>query len=499
MLRVIIDEHLIATSFVNKHTTGLADLVRGVQQIDLQTCVERCGVADDTIRDLARELAARPSGFVYGRTGTCTQRFGTLNNLLQDVLNIVTGNIERPGGWVFGWAPIDFIDFAEKAGLLTYGTRRSRVLGLPEVNGQFPSTALAPDIVTPGEGRIRALVTVGGNPVLSSAAGAQIASALSELDLHFSLDLYVNETNKHADYVLPVTTFFEREDVPLLTLPNMLRPMMIATEAVAEPLGDVRQEWEILDEIARRMGRGGALSSRWLRRLARVGLRLTPRRMIDMLVRTSAVGDRFGLRPSGLSLKKLAREHPHGMLLREDLPIEPLASRLRTPDKRIPLAAPALLEELGRFLQHRDDDSYPLRLIGMRELRSQNTWMHNVERLVPASRRQHALVNPRDAAEVGIADGDVARIVSAHGSAVLRISVTEDMTPSTVAVPHGWGHDAGWHRANAAGGANSNDLASSEISDIERLAGMSILNGIPVRLLPAGHEGASGIDSDRAR
>ncbi|MYH71783.1 MAG: molybdopterin-dependent oxidoreductase [Acidimicrobiia bacterium] len=226
---------------------------------------------------------------------------------------ILTGNIEIEGGLLFGWAAIDIAGFARASGMDTYDSVRTRVNGHPDVYGMFPSVDLAADILTPGEGQIKALALVGANPVISSAGGGpDLEQALNHLEVSFALDLYINETNKHADYVLPVAHFYEREDLPLGPLANMLRPAIWATDAVIEPPDGVRQEWQILNEIARRMGHGGAYPVRPLRWLAKLGYQVKPRQILDIMIRTSEVGDRFGLRRNGISFKKLVRDYSHG-------------------------------------------------------------------------------------------------------------------------------------------------------------------------------------------
>jgi formate dehydrogenase len=496
LLRSILDHGLEDRRFIDEHTSGYEAFADALRPFDVERCSAQCGVPLATIHDLANQLATASSAVVYGRTGTCTQRFGTLNNFLQLALNVVTGNLEVPGGSVFGWAPIDFERFARLAGMDTYDNYRTRARDLPEAMGVLPSQGFAVDIVTPGPDQIRALMTFGANPIISSGAGgAELAEALELLELHFSLDLYVNETNKYAQYILPATTFYERPDLPFAFMGNMLRPTLFATDAVVAPRGDTREEWEILNDLAARMGRGGAYSAAPLRWLAKIGLRVKPMQLIDLLIRTSSVGDWFGVRRGGLSVKKLLRDHPHGIQLREDLPTRPLRKVLRTPDKRCQLGPALILEELTLLDGHLDDPAFPMRVIGMRETRSHNTWMHNVERLVPDSRTPTALVNPSDAAAIGVADGDLVCIESLAGAIEIAALVSADVRPGTIAVPHGWGHEGGWRRANAAGGANSNLLAAS--GDVERLAGMSILNGIAARLSAAQRQGApdEGISS----
>jgi formate dehydrogenase len=489
ILHTLVSEDLIDHSFLATHTKGYDRLVELVSLFDPDVAAAVCRVPAAQIRELARAFAAAPSGVVYGRTGTCTQRFGTLNNLLQDLVMIVTGNVEKEGGWLFGWGPIDFAKFAEKSGTATYASFHSRVTNMPEVSSVLPSTSLVPDITEPGAEQVRALMSIGCNPVLTSAGGgAQLEAALEELELHFSLDLYVNETNKHAHYILPVTGMFERDGVPLVILGLQLQPSIWAVDAVIEPRGDTRDDWKILDEIAARMGLGGAYAAGPLRWLAKRGLRVKPGTLVDLVIRTSAAGDWFGLRPSGVSVAKLKKHHPHGKLLRKELPTGQLTKKLRTADKKVDLGLPELERELARLgVEGRGPDiqAFPLRLLGMREIRSHNSWMHNVERLMAESREHLARVSPSDAADAGLADGDLAIITSKSASVTIKVRVTDEMSAGNIAVPHGWGHDGGWRRANRAGGVNSNVLASHEQDDIEPLAGMSILNGIPVRLARA--------------
>jgi formate dehydrogenase len=224
-----------------------------------------------------------------------------------------------------------------------------------------------------------------------------------------------------------------------------------------------------------------------------VGLRIKPRQMADLLLRTGKAGDWFGLRRSGWSWKKLAAQAPHGVVLHEDLPLRPLKGRLQHPDKKIHLADTKVMAEISRLEQEEALDlDHPFRLIGMREVRSHNSWMHNAKKLMPDSRRLLLRIHPADAEALGLAEGDEARITSTAGEVVVPITITDEMIRGTVALPHGWGHDGSWQRANAAGGATSNFLASSRPEDVEALSGSTVLNGIPVRIEPAAvrHSGA---------
>jgi formate dehydrogenase len=495
VIGVLLDEDLYDRAFVGEWTRGLEQLRSAVSDVTPERAAERCGVPADQIVALARDLAGSPAAVVYGRTGTCTQQFGTLTNFLQDVINILTGHLDRPGGWVFGWGPVDFARFAKAAGLNTYGSVRTRARGLPDVLGMLPSQGFAEDIELPGPGQIRAVCMIGANPVRSSGAGgARLERALGQLELFFSLDLYVNESNKHAHYVLPVTSMYEREDLPFTFMGNMLRPALWATDPVLEPLGSSRADWTILDEIARRMGLGGAYSFAALRFLARLGVRLSPRVFADLVLRTSSEGDRFGLRRRGWSYKKL-KAAPNGVRLRDELPTGVLAKKLVTTDKKVDLAPMEILAELDRLRAH-ERDTRPFRLLGMREVRSHNSWMHNSPRLAPEGRSMGLHVHPSDAARLCVADGDIVRVTAIGGAVEVPVVIDDDMFEGNVALPHGWGHDAGWRRANALGGRDSNELAGTHDGGFERLSGMSVLNGIPVTIgaVEAGGESGAGED-----
>ncbi|MCV7065931.1 molybdopterin-dependent oxidoreductase [Mycolicibacterium farcinogenes] len=483
VLHVIVKRGLYDGDFVRTWTTGFDEWKPILDRFAPETTEPVTGVPAATVIELAEAIGNAKAAVVYGRTGTCTQKFGTFVNVLQDMINIFTGNLQRPGGWIAPWGPIPMAELAQKSNLASYGRVRTRVAGLPDAFGMLPNNALADEITTPGDGQIRAMVLIASNAVMTGPDSSRLGDALSELETLISLDLYINETNRYADYVLPVTSMYEREDMPLPFADKMIRPSLQVTEAVVEPVGASRQEWEILDEIARRMGLGSADSAWIQRQLARIGLRVAPRALADLLLRVGKGGDLFGLRTSGWSWRKLREHAPHGVVLHEFQPLAPLETILATDDHKIPLTDPRILSELARVeAEIVEAPDFPLRLIGMREMRSHNSWMHNTERLMPPSRTLTLRINPKDAASAGLAEGDQARITSRTGSVQVPVTVTTDMTEGTVALPHGWGHHGGWQRANSAGGVSSNLLASSRPEDLEKLAGMSVLNGIPVRV-----------------
>jgi formate dehydrogenase len=483
MLNVIFGEGLADGDFLAAHADGAGELADLARPFAPEETADRTGVPADTVRELARAMAA-PGGAAYGRTGSCLGRFGTLVAFLIDALNAVTGNLDAPGGVVFGRPPIALDDVGERAGLASYGKVRSRFGGFPDVIGNLPASLLPREITTPGELQVRALFVSAGNPVLSVPDGDALEEALGQLELCVSLDFYVNETNRHADYVLPSPTFYERDDLPLAFLGFYTTPFIQYTEAVVPPAGEAREEWEVIDEIAKRIGivPFPVRAARILGRLP--GLRPKPRRLADALLRTGPAGDLFGLRRGGLNIAKVGRE-PHGIVLSEHIPTGVLRDKVRHRGGRVQLAPAAIAGEVGRLAAANGaDPGFPLRLIGLRELRSHNSWMHNSPLLMRGGRLHTLRVHPRDAEERGLADGAEARLASKSGSVVVPVKVTDEMTPGTVALPHGWGHRGGWSVANDAGGVNVNLLASSDPEDLEPLAGMAFLNGIPVRLEP---------------
>lgn len=481
MLNVICAEGLADEEFTARHARGVEELARRCEDFPPERTGEVTGIEPERVREIARAFATSPSAVAYGRTGSCLGRFGTLVAYLLDALNVVTGNLDRPGGAVFGRPPIALDEVGEKIGLATYGKIRSRIGGYPDVIGNLPATLLPQEITTPGKGQVRALFVSAGNPVLSVPDGTAFERAFGELDLMVSLDFYENETNRHADYLLPATTFLEREDIPLAFLGLFSTPFIQVSKRVVAPAGEARQEWQVIDDLSRRIG-VAPYSAPPLRWLAKLGLRLRPLQLIDLVLRSGPAGDLFGLRRKGLSLKKVARR-PHGMVLGDQLATGVLARKVRHSDGRVRLDDADAMGEIARLGSAVTGSAdFPLRMIGMRELRSHNSWMHNAPLLMRGGRTHALRMHPEDAKQGGIGEGDLVRISSDAGSVEVAVLLTDDMTRGTVALPHGWGHKGGWKLANEAGGVNTNLLAPSGADALERLAGMAHLNGIPVRV-----------------
>jgi anaerobic selenocysteine-containing dehydrogenase len=499
MLHVIFADGLADEAALAVHATGVDVLREAAAKCSPDDAASRCDVAAEQIRELAHAFATAPAATAYGRTGACLGTHATLVNVLLDALNVVTGNLDRPGGSVFARPPIDFTTLASRLGLATFDSYRSRVGGLPEVLGQLPAPLMAAEIETPGSGQLRALIVSAGNPVLSVPGSRDLERALDKLDLQVGIDLYLNETHKRADYVLPATTFYERDDVPLPLSEIQLTPFIQWTDAVVPARGEARDDWRIIDDLARELGFAAVsgVAAKWigtsaLARLAQramgpVGRRATPARVVDLLLRAGRDGDRFGLRRGGLNLAKL-RAQSRGVVLAEHVETGVFAKRIKHRDRRVHLGDARIAAELQRLLDTPPATAeYPLLMIGRREVRSHNSWLHNTPKFRDGARVHRALVNPLDAKQLGAGDGDRVRVVSAAGAIELPIELTDDVGPGTIAVPHGWGHrGGGWQTANAAGGANVNELTSARPQDLERLSGMAHLNGVAVRLETVG-------------
>ncbi|MEV0674741.1 molybdopterin-dependent oxidoreductase [Mycobacterium sp. NPDC050441] len=451
------------------------------------------GIDPETVRMLARDLATTTRAAVYGRLGTCVGRNGTLTTYLLDAVNLVAGNLDVPGGSVFSTLGIP----GQKWGSIamgvslrrSYRTKRTRVGGFRSVIGAEPAAFMAKEITTPGRGQVKAMFIGAGNPVLSVPNGTELEEALDTVDLSVGLDLYVNETTAHCDYVLPVTTMYERDDFAVTFQMFQATPFRQATDAVVEPTGQARTEWDIVVDLICRMGVRTPLFVALrlaAKRAARRHRKISPRPMIDMMIRMADGGDRFGLRRDGLTFARLTERHPHGVVVAPNIRTGVLGEVVVYPKGRIRLAHADIASEITAMSGRTAPEGYPLRMIGMREPRSENSWLHNSPLLMRGNRIQRALMHTEDAAMRRLADGDEVRVRSPYGQIDIALSLTDDIVRGTVAIPHGWGHkgNGGWRIANQAGGANVNQLMSSDPADIEALAGMSWLTGVPVQVEP---------------
>jgi anaerobic selenocysteine-containing dehydrogenase len=461
--------------------------------LDLDACARFTGVPLETITRLARELAERPRAVAYSRVGVCNGRFGTLGTYATDLLNVVAGRLGRVGGAMFPTPAIDVRRLLRLTGEDGHGRWGTRVRGLPETLGEVPSAALAEEIETPGEGQVRGLVTYAGNPVLSAPNGRRLDAALGQLDFMVSIDLYVNETTRHADLILPPAWSLAEEHLEIFFSLMSVRNAVRRSPAVVERRAGELHDWEIVLALARGLG-GGPTGVRpmdaALRLAERFGWRWTPAATIGFLLRSGPRGDRFLPWRKGISLRDLDAA-PHGIDLG---PLEPgLGQGVRHADGRVHLAPPPLLrawDELEAALA-RGAAPDSLLLIGRREVRTNNSWMHNVPSLVSGAERCLLFVHPKDAEACGLADGEEALLESRVHRGAVRVRVTEEIAPGVVSLPHGWGHAASapWQRvAGRHAGVSVNDWTDE--GDVEGVVGQSILNGVPVRLRASGGGGA---------
>ncbi|MEW6476829.1 MAG: molybdopterin-dependent oxidoreductase [Actinomycetota bacterium] len=481
MLHVIFAEGLADEAALAAQTTGVDVLRRFVAAFPPEATEARTGIPADQVRQLARDAAGAKAAAFFGRCGASLGRHSTLVVYLLDALTLVTGNFDRPGGLVFGRPMISSEKIAHQFKLDTFGRRRSRVGGFPDLLGTVPIAVIPKEITTPGSGQLRALLISAGNPVTSAPNRAEWEDALPKLDLLVSMDFYVTETNRHADYILPATTFLERDDYPWFITGHMTPPYAVWTDAVEAPRGEARPEWWVVAQLGRRLKvEPSAVPA--VRALGKLGIRLPPAKAIDLFLRTGPEGDFYGLRPKGLSLKKLRRE-PRGRLLADRCDTGVLGKRVFHKDRLVHFDHPEIRRAMDRFTADVDEDpEFPLRLISLRELRSHNTWFHNVGKLM-RERRQYLRIHPKDAAEVGVEEGDAVAVVSKTGRVEVPVRITDEMTPGVLALPQGWGHRGGWRTAVEAGGANYNDLTSSDPADLD-VSGNAVYNAVPVRLEP---------------
>ena len=497
------------------YLAGLDEVLAAAEPFTPEATAALTGIDAETVRRLARELAAAPTACVYGRIGTTVAEFGTAASWLVDVLNVLTGNLDRPGGAMFTRAAAGS---SNTRGTPRYGRglrlyrRQSRVRGAGETLGELPVACLAEEIDTPGDGQVRALITVAGNPVLSTPNSGRLDAALATLDAYVAVDPYVNETTRHADVILPPPTALQKGHYDLALLQLAIRNVANYSPPVL-PLADGQpDEWEILARLALILQGLGASASPdlvddlVLRTLvgamvadetsplagrsvddvvAELGDRRGPERLIDLMLRTGPYGDGFGAGPGTLTLDVLLA-NPHGV---DFGPLTPrLPEVLRTPSGMVELAPEVLVADVARMSERLaagvPDDQ--ILLIGRRDLRSNNSWMHNVEVLVKGKPRCTLHVHPADATRLGLTDGVAAEVASRAGKVTVPVEVTDAIRPGVVSIPHGWGHDLPGVELSVASryaGVNTNILADED--HLDPVSGTAVLNGIPVSVTPA--------------
>ena len=488
LLQVIFEEGLVRLGQVASFTKGVEAVGAVVDEFTPERVAPLTGIDAGEIRMLAREFATAESAVCHGRIGVSTQEYGAVCLWLINVLNIVTGNLDRPGGAMFPVPAFDPLTAPESlAPRGGFGRWHSRVRQLPEFAGELPVTALAEEILTEGPGQVKALVTYAGNPVLSTPNGRKLDRALASLEYMVSIDFYINETTRHARIILPPTSALERGhyDIAfnLLTVRNTAK----FSPALFEPGDDTRHDWEILSELQSRMEHKSGPSAAKRRLMTRL---FGPERILALGLRFGPYGARLNPFSNGLTLRKV-QQAVHGIDLG---PLKPcLPGRLRTADKFVDLAPEVLVKDIARVKQTLLDDAPvhsngELLLIGRRQLRSNNSWLHNSERLVkgnPDKPPCTILMHSTDAAHRQLVSGQNVLVRSRVGEIVVPLEVTDEMMPGVVSIPHGWGHErAGNHLSVAQqhSGASINDL--TDTLSIDPLCGTAAFNGTPVTVEP---------------
>jgi anaerobic selenocysteine-containing dehydrogenase len=511
--QVLFEEDRVRPGRLAEFTNGIEEVGKLCREFTPEAVAETCGIPADAIRRLARGLSDAPRSAVYGRIGTCNQEFGTLASWLVDVVNVLTGNLDREGGAMFSnpiaWSLSNFTP-PEFADGFEFGRWRSRVRGAPEVLGQVPISCLAEEIATPGEGQIKALITIAGNPVLSAPDAAKLDAALPSLECMISVDNWLNETTRHAHVILPGSSVLEQPHYDELIWGWAVRNAGKYSPPVFEPDPARPAEWKILLKLAAILqGQKAAdvdvlavdqlffagivaaiaadpsspIAGRDPGEIVAQAGPPGPERLLDFAIRTGPWGDAYGRNPGGLTLAVLAAQ-PHGIDMG---PLEPrLPGLLKTSSGKIELAPPYITGDIPRLRERLARRDEGLVLVSRRHVRSNNSWMHNAPSLVTGKDRCTLLVHPDDARAAGLVDGKSARITSQAGSIIAPVEVSSEMRPGVVCLPHGWGHDKPGTRvgvASAHAGVCNNAIAPGELVDV--LSGNAIVNGIPVEVAPA--------------
>jgi len=471
LLNVIIEEDLGDNAAYQDYLKNWDEALESVKAFTPELAESMSGIPADSIRVLARELAAAPRGVCYGRMGISVQRFGGLCQWAIQLINIATGSLDRAGGSMFNLPAVDLVAGPNnRPG--HFNLWQSRVRGLPEFGGELPVAALAEEILTPGEGQVRALITGAGNPVLSTPNGQQLDRALGSLEFMVSVDFYLNETTRHADVILPPTAPMEHDHYDLALSVFAVRNVTRYSAPAFEKPEGAMHDWEIMSEAGNYLARALGVDPR---------PSYPPTAILDMGLKAGPYG-KAGGSEFALDFKTLAAK-PHGIDLGALKPCLP--GRLVTQDKKIECAPKALLEDIPRLLQARAEiEEGGLLLIGRRHVRSNNSWMHNFRRLTKGKPRHQLMMHPTDAARLDLSDGQRVKVASRVGELSVELDISEAMMPGVVSLPHGWGHGRAGTRtrvANKYPGVCVNDLTDDQSVDV--LSGNAVLNGVPVKVV----------------
>ena len=512
LVNVFFAEDLVNLGRLADFTDGVDRVRELAQPFSPETVAETTGIPAAAIRTIARDFAGADRAVCYGRIGTCTQEFGTLASWLVDVVNVLTGNLDREGGSMFtrpatGQSEPYLWDGAE----LNYGRWKSSVRGIPEYEAQLPVAVMAEELeeASAGEGRARALVTVCGNPVLSSPNGARLSAAMEKLDFMVAVDIYLNETTRHADLILPTTVQMESSNYDFLFAGTAVRNFARYSPQIFDPAEGLQDLGDVLLELtARTAGTEGSVLDTMLFEgmlatfigkpgtpcenvsiddaRAKLGTERGIERLLDLMIRSGPFGDAFDDASDGLTLTQL-RDANAAVDLGA---LEPrLPEMIRKDHGRLKLVHEIFETDIERLLASMEErrDADRLVLIGRRQLRNMNTWLHNLPNLAKGPERCTLLVNPRDAERLGLSDGGTAKISARAGSVTAPVVLSDEMMQGVVSLPHGYGHDTNNTRISVANekqaGTNANQLLDEYTMDVP--SGTSVANGIVVQVAPA--------------
>lgn len=481
----LFEENLVKLDRLETMINGVEQVCDIVKDFPPEKVADSIGISAEDIRALTREFANAESAVAYGRIGLSTQTYGGLCNWLINVLNILTGNFDRAGGAMFTLPALDVVGITTLTGQTgNYNRGRSRVRDLPAFGGEFPVSAMAEEILTEGEGQIKAMVTIAGNPVLSTPNGEQVDAAFESLEYMVAIDIYINETTRHANIILPPTTGLEAEHYDLAFHYLAVRNTAKYSEALFEIDENQRHDWQIFKELRERFEAGNtrkSIGKDWFKRMK-------PRQLVDLAIRFGPYGA-WGFPPlskKSINLHSLEK-NPHGIDLGALVPLLP--DRLVTDDKKIQLAPQIFINDVQRVHEQLLDDTvdrsngFDLALIGRRHLRSNNSWMHNSHRLVRGKNRCTLMIHPEDASQRGIENGMCVTVQSRVGQIEIEAEVTDKIMRGVVSIPHGWGHhrkDIQMDVASEFAGVSINDLTDDR--RLDAMTGNAAFNGVPVKI-----------------
>jgi anaerobic selenocysteine-containing dehydrogenase len=470
-VREIFVRDAVDTGFLTPLIDGFDEIKQIVEPFSIAVAARKTGISEHVIDTMITDFLEAESAVCYGRMGVSVQSYGTLCHWMIQLINILTGNLDREGGAMFPSSAVAYVKPGE-GGAGHFDKFRSRVSKLPEFGGELPSAVMAEEILQSGPGQIKALITLAGNPVLSSPNGRLLDTAIETLDLMVSVDIYLNETTRHADYILPSTGPLEHDHYDLAFLRLAVRDYAKFSEAIFDKPKGTLHDWEILSGLSKAICERKGVPFKPL---------IAPHQIVDFGLQTGPYGKPSGDR-SGLSLDYL-KAHPSGVDLG---PLKSgLAERLCTSDGRINLVIEPLISHLNDLIKGLQsdavvDDTFRFRLIGRRHVRSNNSWMHNYKRLMKGKPRHRALMNPEDLAELGLGSGDRVVIETRVGSEEIEVEASDEMMPGVISIPHGWGHNRqgiALRVAEAQPGASINDLLDHKRFD--PVTGNAALNGEP--------------------